>query len=181
MRDVKQEYSLDIEFPASDERATAQLCFMIIRICWKIRTRMMFRDTRLIMLAVLFLVTPLAPAQQPTVEQLKDLQASLEQKAGKGEIEAAAQVGALYLSGVLGVPHYFQARRYFEQSKGASISSQLALAHLLQSGLGGERNLIQAEHEFSEAAKRGSIEGSFLGAKLTLGRSASEQEVRTAV
>lgn len=115
------------------------------------------------------------------VKEILEIKNSLIALSNAGDANASAKLGALYLSGSIGSPDYINARKYLELGAEVDISSRLALGHLYMNGLGGEIDAAKAEREFSQAAKQGSLEGLFLSSKLTLGREATQAEIRNAV
>ncbi|MFT7300638.1 MAG: TPR repeat protein [Porticoccus sp.] len=119
--------------------------------------------------------------KQPALEQLMQARIQWEAQSQKGDVEASAKLGALYLSGSLGSPDFIKARKYLALSAETDLSARLAYGHLLMNGLGGKADLAAAEQFFAKAAAQGSLEGQYLKAKLILGRNASETEVRSAV
>lgn len=117
----------------------------------------------------------------PNKEELTSLRDELTTLSELGNLQASAKLGALYLSGSLGIPDYKKARKYLKIGKQSNLSAQLAYAHMLMNGMGGELNAITAEEEFSKAADKGSLEGLYMSAKLTLGRNATEAEIKKAI
>ncbi|WP_062269515.1 tetratricopeptide repeat protein [Endozoicomonas arenosclerae] len=122
-----------------------------------------------------------AVTERPTLEQLIEARKQWEILSERGDADASAKLGALYLSGSLGTLDFIKARKYLALGAKVDVSARLAYGHLLMKGLGGETDLAGAEQVFATASKLGSLEGLYLRAKLVLGRSASELEVRNAV
>lgn len=119
--------------------------------------------------------------EKPTLEQVMQAQMQWEAQSQKGDAEASAKLGALYLSGSLGSPDFKKARKYLALGVDTGLSARLAYGHLLMKGLGGKVDLVAAEDVFGKAADQGSLEGLYLKSKLVLGRNATEAEVRKAV
>lgn len=120
-------------------------------------------------------------SQQPSVGQLLELRDQLTVMAKEGDTSASAQLGAMYLSGALGVPDYLKARKYLKEGSVTDISARLAYAHMLMNGMGGPAELLEAESEFKQAAEDGSLEGLFLSAKLALSRGVNGEKQKQAV
>lgn len=113
---------------------------------------------------------------RPTLQELLLIKEQLTKQSMAGDHKASARLGAIYLSGSLGMPDYIRARKYLKLGSDVDLSARLAYGHLLMNGLGGSVDKLTAEHEFRKASEAGSNEGLYLASKLMLSRSSSLSE-----
>lgn len=99
-----------------------------------------------------------------------------------GDAASLRNLGALYLSGVLGSADYAQALTYFQQAADwGDTQAMLGIGFIYKNGLGVDANNDLAEGWFLRAAEQGLPQGQFMWARSVLDRSATNEETQKAL